>query len=264
MSSPSLFRTRRASLAQVIALGLLAATPLRAQERPPVVAAASDLKFALERIAVDFERETGRKLLLNFGSSGNFARQIRQGAPFELFLSADESFVNQLARDGLTRDAGSLYAVGRIALYAPAASKLPLDAQLAGLRAQLPRLGKFAIANPEHAPYGRAAREALQKLGLWEPLQSHLVIGENISQAAQYVTTGSADAGIVALSLAAAPELARQGRYVLLPADLHAPLRQRMVLTRNAGATAAAFYRHLQGQAARRVLASYGFTLPES
>ncbi len=242
--------------------GLALAPAGWAQERPPVVAAASDLKFALEAIAADFEKESGRKLLLNFGSSGNFARQIRQGAPFELFLSADEQFVNELARDGLTRDGGSLYAIGRLALYAPRASRIPLDADLAGVRAQAGSLRKFAIANPEHAPYGRAAQQALEKLGLWPLLKPKLVLGENISQAAQFVATGSADAGIIALSLALAPELSRQGQYVLLPESLHAPLRQRMVLTHKAGATAEAFYRYLQTPKARAVLERYGFTLP--
>ncbi|MEG1969846.1 MAG: molybdate ABC transporter substrate-binding protein [Burkholderiaceae bacterium] len=233
------------------------------KERPPVVAAASDLKFALEAIAADFERETGRQLLLNFGSSGNFARQIRQGAPFELFLSADEQFVNDLARDGLTRDGGQLYAIGRLALYAPASSPLALDDQLAGVRTDLASVRKFAIANPEHAPYGRAAQQALEKLGLWQPLKPKLVLGENISQAAQFVATGSAEAGLIALSLALAPELSRQGRYVVLPESLHAPLRQRMVLTKKAGATAEAFYRYLQTPKSRAVLERYGFTLPE-
>jgi len=252
----------RRSLLLALVASLLSA-PLAAQDRVPVIAAASDLKFALERIATDFEKESGRKLRLNFGSSGNFARQIRQGAPFELFLSADESYVKDLAAAGLTRDEGALYAVGRIALYLPKGSKIPLDAQLKGLREAMPRLNKFAIANPEHAPYGRAAQEALQKAGVWEGLQRKLVIGENISQAAQFVATGSADAGIVALSLALAPELARSGKHLVLPAELHSPLRQRMVLTKQAGETAQAFYRYLQTPAARRVFEQYGFTLPE-
>lgn len=252
----------RRSFLFVTALALGAAA--HAQESAPVVAAASDLKFALEKIAADFERDSGRKLRLNFGSSGNFARQIRQGAPFELFLSADESFVKELARAGLTRDEGRLYAIGRLALYAPRNGTVPLDAQLDGVRANLGTLRKFAIANPEHAPYGRAAREALHKLALWQPLQSRLVIGENISQAAQFVATGSAEVGIIALSLALAPELDRQGQYVLLPESLHAPLRQRMVLTRRAGATAAAFYDYLQTPKARAVLERYGFNPPES
>lgn len=233
-----------------------------AQDKPPIVAAASDLKFAITDIAARFEADTGRKVLLNFGSSGNFARQIQQGAPFELFMSADEDFVFKLADAGLTRDRGDLYAIGRIVLYAPKESKLALDAELKGLQAGWGEVRKFAIANPEHAPYGRAAQEALRSLKLWDFVQPKLVLGENIAQTAQFVTTRSAEAGIIALSLAMAPELARQGDYVLLPETLHNQLRQRMVLTTKAGEAAAMFYKYLQEPAARAILRKYGFVLP--
>jgi molybdate transport system substrate-binding protein len=240
----------------------LSATAASGQDRPPIVAAASDLKFALTEIATRFEDETGRKVQLNFGSSGNFARQIQQGAPFELFMSADEDFVFRLADAGLTRDRGDLYAVGRIVLYAPKNSPLRLDAQLQGVRAGWQHVRRFAIANPEHAPYGRAAEQALRALGLWEFVQPKLVLGENIAQTAQFVTTGNAQVGIVALSLALAPELAAAGDYVLLPDSLHAPLRQRMVLTRRAGDTAARFYAYMMQPPARTILRRYGFLLP--
>lgn len=233
-----------------------------ARDRPPVVAAASDLKFAMTEIAARFEIDTGRKVALNFGSSGNFARQIQQGAPFELFMSADEDFVFRLAEAGLTRDRGTLYAIGRIVLYAPKGSTLALDPELKGLQAGWSTVRKFAIANPEHAPYGRAAQEALRALRLWDLVQPKLVLGENIAQAAQFVTTRSAEAGIVALSLALAPELQRQGDYVLLPESLHNPLRQRMVLTARAGPTATLFYDYLKQPAARAILKNYGFVLP--
>jgi molybdate transport system substrate-binding protein len=236
--------------------------PSLAQERPPIVAAASDLKFAITDIATRFEADTGRKVALNFGSSGNFARQIQQGAPFELYMSADEDFVFRLADAGLTRDRGELYAIGRIVLYAPKGSKLALDAELKGLEAGWQGVRKFAIANPEHAPYGRAAEEALRRLNLWDFVKPKLVFGENIAQTAQFVTTRSAEAGIIAYSLALAPELARQGDYVLLPETLHSPLRQRMVLTRRAGETAALFYEYLKQAPARAILKKYGFVLP--
>jgi len=243
-------------------IAALAGVACAAQARPPIVAAASDLKFAVTEIAARFEADTGRKVQLNFGSSGNFARQIRQGAPFELFMSADEDFVFELANAGLTRDRGELYAVGRIVLYAPKGSSIRLDADLKGLREAWGAVRKFAIANPEHAPYGRAAQQALQALGLWDFVQPKLVLGENIAQTAQFVTTGNAQAGIIALSLALAPELQRQGSHVLLPETLHNPLRQRMVLTRRAGETAALFYAYLQQPPARAILKRYGFLLP--
>lgn len=242
--------------------GLAVHGAVGAQDRPPVVAAASDLKFALTAIAARFEADTGRKVSLNFGSSGNFARQIRQGAAFELFMSADENFVFDLVDAGLTRDRGALYAVGRIVLYAPRGSGLTLDAELKGLRDGWGGVRRFAIASPEHAPYGRAAQQALQALNLWDFVRPKLVLGENIAQTAQFVTTGNAQAGIIALSLALAPELARHGEHVLLPEKLHNPLRQRMVLTKMAGDTAERFYRYLQSPPARAILKQYGFDLP--
>ena len=242
---------------------LLAAAPAAA--KVPNVAAAADLKFALEEIAADFTRATGKAVRLSFGSSGNFARQIRQGAPFEMFLSADEAFVADLARDGFTRDAGELYAVGRIVFFVPRGSRIKPDPTLANLREALAagRFGKFAIANPEHAPYGRAAREALETAGLWKAIESHLVLGENVSQAAQFATAGGADGGIFAYSLALSPAVASLGEYVLLPASMHKPLRQRMVLLNNAGPVAAEFYRYVGGPEARRAFDRYGFVLPE-
>lgn len=242
----------------------LLCAPVQAQNDNPAVAAASDLKFALEDVATRFRADTRKELRLSFGSSGNYFRQIGQGAPFQLFLSADEDFVFRLHDAGKTADRGVLYATGRIVLFAPQGSPLAVDARMAGLKAALERstIRRFAIANPEHAPYGRAAEQALRKLGLWDALQGRLVLGENVSQAAQFATGGSAQGGIFAYSLALAPGIAQQGQYILLPEDLHAPLRQRMVLVKGAGETARAFYNYLQQPAARRILAQYGFVLP--
>lgn len=252
----------RRALLYTVGLAALVGGTTRAQDRPPIIAAASDLKFAIDDIAMRFEAESGRRVVLNFGSSGNIARQIQQGAPFELFMSADEDFVFRLAEAGLTRDRGTMYGVGRIVLFAPRGSSLALDAELKGVRAGWSAVRKFAIANPEHAPYGRAAQQALQSLGLWSLVQPKLVLGENIAQTAQFVTSGAAEAGLIALSLALAPEVARQGIHVLLAESLHRPLRQRMVLTRTAGETAAMFYRYLQTAPARGILRRYGFVLP--
>jgi molybdate transport system substrate-binding protein len=230
----------------------------------PVVVAASDLKFALEEVAAQFQKSGGGALRLVFGSSGNFYRQIAQGAPFELFLSADENFVFQLTEAGLTQDRGQRYAVGRIGLFVPKGSVLRADGELKDLALALRdgRLKKFAMANPEHAPYGTRAREALQHAGLWTVIQPRLVLGENISQATQFATSGSAQGGIVAYSLALSPQVAAQGSFALIPEAWHQPLNQRMVLLRGAGDTARRFYAYLQGPAAQAVLRRHGFGLP--
>jgi molybdate transport system substrate-binding protein len=231
----------------------------------PMVAAAADLQFALDEIVAQFRRETGVDARVTYGSSGNLARQIEQGAPYELFLSADEAYVRRLAERGLTRDRGHLYAIGRIVLFVPRGSPLQADPQLAGLARRLAsgQLERLAIANPEHAPYGRAAEQALRKLGLWERVQPHLLFGENVSQAAQFAASGNADGGLIAYSLALAPTLRGRGSFALLPDSLHAPLRQRMVLLERATPGAARLYEHLRSPASRAILARYGFVLPE-
>jgi len=233
-------------------------------DQPPVVAAASDLQFALPELARRFTAQTGNTLRLSFGSSGNLRRQIAQGAPFQVFMSADEGYVLALHREGFTRDRGVLYALGRIALITPEGLPLAVDGRLDDLARALQDGGlrRFAIANPDHAPYGRAAREALQHAGLWEAIEPHLVLGENVSQAAQFATSGSSQGGIIAFSLALSPSVGRLGRHALIPAEWHRPLRQRMVLLRGAGETAEAFYAFVQSPPAREVLRRYGFVLP--
>ena len=252
---------RRSFLTAIATAPAALAVLIQAQAAPaPVrVAAASDLKFVLAELAQRYQNETGQRLELNLGSSGQLTQQIRQGLPVDLFMAADEDFVFQLANAGLTRDRGVLYALGRIAAVVPAASTLTLDPALRSLRAAGSAISHFAIANPAHAPYGRAARQALEGLGLWQWVEPKLVLGENIAQATQFVTGGAAQAGITALSLALAPEVARLARHVVLPASLHSPLRQRMVLLRSASAQAADFYQFLQTAAARTVLRRHGF-----
>lgn len=259
---------RARGLLAVLALAALALagawSPAAASERP-IVAAASDLRFALQDIARAFRRDGGVKLRLSFGSSGNFARQIRQGAPYEIYMSADEGYVLDLARDGFTRDTGVLYAIGRIVLFAPKGSPLKVDPGLDGLREALAagRIKRFAIANPDHAPYGRAAKEALIHAGLWKALQPGLVLGENVSQAARFAASGSSQGGIFAYSLVLSPILSDHGRFALIPAAWHRPLRQRMVLLKGAGEEARLFYRYIQRPAARKLLRRYGFALPD-
>jgi molybdate transport system substrate-binding protein len=229
------------------------------EQGPALVAVAASVQRAMEEIAPAWMRSTGHRLRITYGSSGNFVRQIQQGLAVELFLSADESFVLRLADAGLTRDGGAIYASGRLALLLAKDSAITLDPQLQGLKAGWPSVHKFAIANPELAPYGRAAREALQSVGLWEAAQRKLVLGENVAQATQFVTTGSAQAGLTALSLLLGNEAAGLGRYLALPDSLHAPLRQRMVLLKQASPAATALYEHLQSEAAKAVLMRHGF-----
>lgn len=233
-------------------------------EPAPNITAAADLQFALPEVAEAFTQRTGLMVKLTFGSSGNAHRQIMQGAPFEMFLSADEGYVMDLLSHGKVRDEGALYAIGRVGIMVAHGSPLKADGSLKDLAAALEdgRLKKFAIANPDHAPYGRAARSALVRAGLWDKLQPKLVLGENISQAAQFVTSGSCEAGVVALSLAKSPKVAALGSFDLIPAQWHEPLRQRMALLNNSGPVTKAFYDFMQTPPAREILRRYGFVLP--
>ncbi len=254
-------RLARFLIALLVALGL--SGPAWAQGAPNI-AAAADLRLALGEVAVAFKRDTGEDVTLTFGSSGNFYRQLQQGAPFQLFLSADEEYAFDLARTGKALDTGTLYAIGRLAVVAPKGSPLRVDGNLNGLREALRRgrITRFAIANPEHAPYGERAEEALKHARLWQPLTGKLVLGENVSQALQFATAGGAQGGIVSYSLVLDPVFAAQANYALIPAAWHQPLRQRMVLMKNAGPVARRFYTYIQQPAARRIFVRYGFALP--
>ncbi|HEU0264568.1 MAG TPA: molybdate ABC transporter substrate-binding protein [Geobacterales bacterium] len=248
----------------VVLLVASAVLPLSAAHDPPLVAAAADLQFPLHEIATLFTQETGERVTLTFGSSGNFARQIEQGAPFQLFFSADEGYVRNLAKAGRTVDQGAPYGVGRIVLFVPTGSPIKLDGTLKDLAAAARdgRLMHLAMANPDHAPYGRAAQQALQRQGLWLAVKDRLVLGENAAQATQFALSGSSEAAIIPLSLALSPAVSGKGSYLLLPADLHDPLCQRMVLLKGAGPTARNFYLFIQQPRARMILERYGFTLP--
>jgi molybdate transport system substrate-binding protein len=247
----------------LLALAVFALRPAIAAEAP-LIAAAASLQGALRDAAAAFTAETGIAPRLVFGASGNLVRQIEQGAPFEVFMSADEAFVLRLATGGQARDEGVVYGVGRIALFAPAGSPVDVTRGLDGLRDALAagRITRFAIANPELAPYGLAAQQALTVAGLWDQTRPRLVIGENISQAAQFATAGGSQGGIIALSLALSPGVRARGAHSLLPEDMHAPLRQRMALMRRAGPAADRFFAWLQTPAAQSILAAHGFTPP--
>ena len=257
-------RLTRREFALSIGAGALLGQAARASD-VPVIAVASDLSFAITEVAQAFTAETGQDVRITLGATGNFARQIRAGAPFQMFMAADESFVQGLAAEALTRDTGVLYAEGRVSIIVPEGSALQADGGLEDLRRALAegRVSRFAIANPDHAPYGQRAKEALQHAGLWDAIQPHLVLGENVAQAAQFAMSGNTEGGLIAHSLALAPELATRGTSALVPAEWHNPLLQRMVLLTSAGAVAEAFYAYIQTDAAKGILARYGFSLPQ-
>lgn len=227
------------------------------------VAAAADLKFAMMELAGQFEKQTGTKVNATYGSSGNFFSQLQNGAPFDLFFSADINYPKKLEAAGLA-ESGTLYeyAVGRIVIWTPADAKV--DVVKEGWKALLDeRVKKIAIANPEHAPYGRAAVAALQKAGIYEQVKARLVYGENISQAAQFVQSGNAQAGIIALSLAISPAM-KEGKSWEIPAEMHAAIEQGAIVMKNAKNKdmARAFLEFVKSEAGRASLAKYGFAAP--
>ncbi len=230
----------------------------------PIVAAASSVQFALKEISRQFTQDYNLKVKLSFSSSGNLVQQIRHHSPFELFISADEPYVFQLQRAGLTQGKSICYAQGRLVLFTHKNSSLKRDPQLNDLALALKdgRLKRFAIANPEHAPYGRAAKELLQNLGLWKNIQKKLILGENISQAAQFSNSNAVQGGIFAYSIALQMGIEQQNDYLLLPQALHQPLLARMVLLKSAGSTAKAFYHYLQQPKALAIFEKYGFLQP--
>lgn len=225
------------------------------------IAAAADLKYAMDEIIAGFRKgQPAHEIDVVYGSSGKFHTQIRQGAPYDLFFSADISFPRELARQGLAAGEVRPYAVGRIVLWSSSmdAAKMTL-ADLAD-----PKVTKIAIANPKHAPYGKRAEEALRSAGLWDRLQSKLVFGENISQAAQYVQSGNAQVGLIALALVRNPELSKRGGYYLIPENMHNPLEQGFIITRpGAGKPlAGSFADFMDSKQARSIMTKYGFALP--
>ena len=230
------------------------------------VAAAADLNAALTELTGQYSAASGVAVKVSFGASGNLFNQIQNGAPFDLFFSADEEYPKQLIEKGLgEKDSRYRYAAGRIVLWVPADSKLDIEGK--GLQALLnPAVKKVAIANPQHAPYGRAAAAALRHAGVYDQIQDRLVLGENVSQAAQFVESGNAQAGIVALSHALAPAMKGKGRYWEVPLDFYPPLNQSaIVISRSQQKTRAAqFLEYLRKPEAIAVLRKYGFTVPDA
>jgi len=232
--------------------------------RELLVAAAADLTPALNDIAQQFEQQHGLKVKVSFGASGALTQQIQNGAPFDLFFSADMDYPRQLISQGQA-DSDSLYeySLGKLVVWVPAAS--PLDIEHKGLSTLLdPSIMKIAIANPQHAPYGRAAVAALKHAGLYDRLADRLVLGENVSQAAQFAESGNAQAGFVALAHALSPNVKGTGRFWVVPADYYPPLEQGVaVISRSKHKKEAAeFLEYLKSKEVSEVLRKYGFTLP--
>jgi molybdate transport system substrate-binding protein len=255
MKTPLMSRLRGAAL---MLAGLVANA---AGAEVLTIAAAADLRYAMPEVVAGFRAaHPDDTIEVIYGSSGKFVAQIANGAPFDLFFSADIAYPRELERQGLSSGAAKPYAVGRLVLWSlrPELGRLSLR--------ELPTstIRSFAIANPAHAPYGKRAQEALDHAGVWMAMAPKLVRGENIAQTAQFIDSGAADAGIVALSLVLAPDLRGKGAWTLIPDSWHAPLEQGYMLTRRAEANplAAAFAAWIEGAEAREVLRRYGFSLP--
>ena len=229
------------------------------------VAAAADLQFAMQDVAAQFQKQTGKEVKLIYGSSGNFFQQLQNGAPFDMFFSANLDYPKRLESAGLT-EPGSYYeyAKGKIVVWVPKESALDVSS---GLHALLnPSIKKIAVANPQHAPYGQAAVAAMQKEGVYDRLKDKFVLGENISQTASFVVSGSADVGIVALSLALSPNMKNKGRYVEVPASDYPPIQQACVILRSSQNkdTAGQFLAFIKMASVADTLKRYGFDVPSS
>jgi molybdate transport system substrate-binding protein len=247
--------------ASILALFFLTNVIAAAQEI--TVAAASDLQFAFQDVKARFEKDTGARVKVIFGSSGNLITQIQNGAPFDLFFSADIEYPKKLEAAGLAEPRTLYqYAAGKLVLWVPKDSNLDLSR---GLQLLLDSaVKKIAMANPVHAPYGRAAVAALQHEGIYDKVSNRLVLGENISQAASFVVSGSADIGIVALSLALAPSLKEKGKYVEIPANDYPAIRQAAVILSSSTQkhVAEQFLAYLKTPAIIKLLKNYGFSSP--
>lgn len=234
---------------------------LPAQAEKITIAAAADLKFAMDEIVTAFKKtNSADKIDVVYGSSGKFQTQIRQGAPYDLYFSADIKYPRELAKDGFAAAEVQPYAFGRIVLWSASMDATKLT--LASLTDEM--IARIAIANPQHAPYGKRAEEALRSSGMWEKVEPKLVYGENIAHTAQFVQTGNAQVGVIALSLAVNPELSSKGGYYLIPDKLHAPLEQGFIVTKRAEGNALAerFAEYMGSKLARGVMTKYGFVLP--
>ena len=256
-------RAKRLACRAVAAALMFAGAAATAAGGPPVAAAAASLRHVFPELMHTWAAAGGVPPEVSFGSSGNLYRQIAQGAPFELFLSADEALAFKLVREGRTEGGSVVYGVGRLVLLVPGHSRLAPDASLEDLGRAIGdgRLRRFAIANPAHAPYGRAAREALSRAALWTRLSrsGRLLLAENAAQAVQFALSRGADGGLVPHALALTGRVSREARSTLIDASMHRPIAQRMVLLSRAGDETRALFRFLAGPEARRIFGRFGF-----
>jgi molybdate transport system substrate-binding protein len=250
----------------IIALCMLLITGVNVAVAEEItIAAASDLNFAFRDIVAEYEKTTGNHVRLSLGSSGNFFAQIQNGAPFDLYFSADIAYPRKLEEAALTVP-GSLYqyAVGRIVLWAGHESRINVTQGFEVLRE--PTVKKVAIANPKHAPYGRAAVAAMEYFKVYDQVKDKLILGENISQAAQFIESGACDIGIIALSLAVAPAMKSKGTYWEIPVEAHSPLDQGAVILKSSKQQESAkqFLAFIKGERGQEIMKRYGFTVPSA
>ena len=226
------------------------------------IAVAANMKDAFTEIAAEFKSTGKPEMRVVYGSSGNFAAQIMNGAPFSLFIAADEQFPLELFRSGKTVDDGSVYAIGKLVIITKTSSGIHLLDSRADIAKVIAKANKVAIAKPELAPYGRAAVQYLKAEGLWDIAKDKLVYADNIGAATTYVASGAADLGFTAFSLAKSPELLKQTSYVAVDAKMYEPIKQRMVLIKGAPPEAQDLYRYMQGPKAKAILQKYGYSTP--
>jgi molybdate transport system substrate-binding protein len=231
--------------------------------QPATIAVAANMKDAFSEIHVAFKASGGSDLRVVYGSSGNFAAQIMNGAPFNLLISADERFPLELYKNGKTVDSGVVYAIGKLALISKKSSDIQIGESREALAKAITKANKIAIAKPELAPYGKAAVEYMKAEGLWDLAKDKLIYGDNIGIATMYVLTGAADVGFTALSLAKSTEVSKETHFVLLNSKQYEPIQQRMVLIKGAPREAMALYQFMQTPQAKLILHKYGYTTPE-
>jgi len=224
------------------------------------IAVAANMKDAFAEIATVFKATGKPEMRVVYGSSGNFTAQIMNGAPFNVFIAADEHFPLELFKNGKTVNEGVVYAIGKLALITKTSSGISLADNKAEIARAIAKANKIAIAKPELAPYGKAAVEYLKTEGLWDIAKEKLVYADNIGVATTYVVSGAADLGFTALSLAKSPEVAKDTRFILVDSKLYQPIAQRMVLMKGAPQEAQDLYQFMQGPQAKSILRKYGFT----
>ncbi len=273
-------KTAKAAVCLALASALLTlgfASHAFAQEKPaaapdtvskvsatPNIAAAASLRYSLDEIAERYTKATGKHVKLTYGSTGNLVHQIESGAPFQVLFAADDRSVKKLAASGKTESEPVIFARGELSVAAPKTSPIAVDSDLKGLREALAagKVRHVAVANAETAPYGRAAEEALKHAGLWEQVKPLLVTGENIGQTATFISTGAAEIGFIARSLAVSAELSPGIVSAVVPSSWHQPINHGLAVIKDAPPEAKAFVDFVRGPQGREVLEANGFAVP--